>query len=307
MTTGWLAIALGVSTAVALALLARARREQRQLRERIESATRELQNLQMSFSRFTPEEVIERVIAEGIDDRGEKKEVTVLFADIMGFTALSEAVEPSVLLRILNGYFERMSEAIAKHRGHVATFIGDGLLAFFGAHAPNPWQANDAVHAALEMRASLTSYNEELEREGLPTLRIGVGLHRGTGVAGLVGSSDLKEFAFVGRTVNVAARVAAQTHGSQLLMTAAVRAAVDPIDGLVDLGEFELRNVSEPVQLFDHPLGLDHGIAGVDPVCRMRVERDQAAGRLRHDGVDHWFCSLRCAAMFASAPDQHRS
>lgn len=258
MTTGWLAIALGVSTAVALALLARARREQRQLRERIESATRELQNLQMSFSRFTPEEVIERVIAEGIDDRGEKKEVTVLFADIMGFTALSEAVEPSVLLRILNGYFERMSEAIAKHRGHVATFIGDGLLAFFGAHAPNPWQANDAVHAALEMRASLTSYNEELEREGLPTLRIGVGLHRGTGVAGLVGSSDLKEFAFVGRTVNVAARVQdlTRSYDADIILTDALRESLDPRFALKGLPDTGVKGVTDPLVI--------HSVLGFD-------------------------------------------
>ena len=82
---------------------------------------------------------IQRRYAEGVTDFGEKKEVTVLFADVAGFTALSESLEPNVLVGVLNGYFERMSDAISSHRGYVSTFIGDGLLAFFGAIDPNPW------------------------------------------------------------------------------------------------------------------------------------------------------------------------
>jgi len=188
-------------------LLYRSQRAVQRLSRHLESAAARLQNMQASFSRFAPDEVIERVIANGVTSHGEKKEVTVLFADLVGFTALSERVEPTVLVRILNGYFESMSRAISDNRGHVSTFIGDGILALFGAHQPNPWQADDAVRAALAMRAGLAAYNQELSREGLPNLRIGIGLHRGEGVAGLVGSRDLMEFAFVGRTVNVAARV----------------------------------------------------------------------------------------------------
>ena len=135
-----------------------------------------------------------------------------------------------VLVRIVNGYFQRMSDAITDHRGHVSTFIGDGVLALFGALAPNPWQANDAVHAALAMRAALADYNRELAAEGLPRLAIGVGLQRGTGVAGLVGSSDLMEFAFVGRTVNVAARVQELTrqYDTDIILTEHVRKQLDP-------------------------------------------------------------------------------
>ncbi len=89
----------------------------------------------------------------------ERKEVTALFADLVGYTALSEHLEPPVLAGVLNGYFQRMSDAIGEHRGHVATFVGDGLLAYFGALRPNPWQSDDAVHAALAMRAALADYN----------------------------------------------------------------------------------------------------------------------------------------------------
>src|SRR5437764_835763 len=98
---------------VALAFwLYRTRRAVERLHRHVESAVTQLQNLQAAFSRFAPDEVIERVIANGVSSQGEKKEVTVLFADLVGFTALSERVEPVVLVRILNGYFEAMSQAI---------------------------------------------------------------------------------------------------------------------------------------------------------------------------------------------------
>lgn len=253
MSLSW-PFAAGIAALVAglAILLWRSRRESARLRRRLEGSSAALQNLQMSFSRFAPGEVIERVIANGVSSAGEKKEVTVLFADLVGFTALSEQVEPSVLVRILNGYFERMSRAISEHRGHVSTFIGDGILALFGALTPNPWQANDAVHAALAMREALESYNRDLGAEGLPTLAIGVGLQRGTGVAGLVGSADLMEFAFVGRTVNVAARVQQLTrqYPADIIVTGVVKQSLDPRFELRELPRTRVKGVAEPIEIY---------------------------------------------------------
>jgi adenylate cyclase len=155
-------------------------------------------------------------------------------------------------VKILNGYFERMSRAITDHRGHVSTFIGDGILALFGALEPNPWQGNDALHAALAMRSALAAYNRELGAQGLPQLSIGVGLHRGVGIAGLVGSEELKEFAIVGRTVNVAARVQDLTrvHGVDILLTEEVRETLDPRFALRPLPAAALRGIAQPVTVF---------------------------------------------------------
>jgi adenylate cyclase len=100
-----------------------------------------------------------------------------------------------------------LSDAIHEHRGHIAHFLGDGIVAYFGALQPNPWQCNDAVRAALAMRAAIREYNVELGREGLPLLALGIGIDRGLGHVGLGGSRERMEYDFVGRTVNVAARV----------------------------------------------------------------------------------------------------
>lgn len=231
--------------------LHRQRAETSRLRERLEDALENLQRLQHAFARFAPHDVVEE-IARGEPGRGVRKEVTILFADLVGFTRLSGTVEPAVLVRMLNGYFERMSRAIAEHRGHVAALVGDGIFALFGALEHDPWQSDGAAHAALAMRTGIAAYNEELAAEGLPALALGIGLHRGAGVAGLVGSPELMTYAFVGRAVNLAARVQDLTrvHGVDVLITEAVRRAIDPRFAVRALPPREVRGVSEPVATF---------------------------------------------------------
>ncbi|MGH0031982.1 MAG: adenylate/guanylate cyclase domain-containing protein [Myxococcota bacterium] len=247
----------GVAIVAALALCAlgaawwHSRREAARLLRRLRSTSAELENLQLAFSRFAPDPVVERVIADGIDHRGEKVEVTALFADLVGFTALAEQLPPDVLVRVLNGYFERMSAAIGQHKGHVATLIGDGLLALFGALEPNPWQTHDAAAAALAMRHALEAYNRELREQGLPELAIGIGLHRDVGVAGLVGSRDRMEFAIVGRTVNVAARVQDLTreHAASVIATDAVAERLDARFVLRPLPPTPVKGVERPLRI----------------------------------------------------------
>ncbi len=246
----WLAAAAAVCAGLAYALW-RARAESARLRARLEGAAMDLQRLQLAFSRFAPDEVVERIAAGGVTD-AEKREVTVLFADLVSFTALAESVDPAVLVRILNGYFERMSRAITDHRGHLSTLIGDGILALFGALEPNPWQSNDALHAALAMQEEITDYNTELAAESLPQLALGVGLHRGVGVAGLVGSRELMQFTVVGRTINVAARIQDLTrvHDTPILVTREVRDALDSRFTLHSLGATPVRGIEAPVEIF---------------------------------------------------------
>src|SRR5262249_32358084 len=158
-----------------------------------------------------------------------RREVTALFADLVGSTALADSLPATVMVDILNGYFERMSSAITSNHGHLSTLIGDGILALFGALGDNPWQSQDACRAALSMRTALADYNGELRAKGLAPLEVGIGLHRGSGVAGLVGSRDLLQFTVVGTTVSIAARVQQQTResGTDILLTKAVAQELD--------------------------------------------------------------------------------
>jgi class 3 adenylate cyclase len=230
----------------------RARARTAVLARRLGHASYDLAALQQAFSRFAPHEVVERIIADGIATDAETKDVTILFADLKGFTALAERLDPARLVEVLNGYFERMGEVIAAHRGHLAKFIGDGLLALFGALEPNPWQTNDALHAALAMRAALAEYNAGLRARGLPELAAGIGVHCGPVVAGVLGTSSVKEYGVIGRTVNVASRVEELTrlHHTDVLVTDAVRARCDPRFRLRALPPADVKGLPAPLVAF---------------------------------------------------------
>jgi class 3 adenylate cyclase len=226
--------------------------DRRRLRRRLETASTELQRLQTSFAGFAPSAVVEGIVARGKPTEAEKKQVTVLFADLVSFTALSEGLAPEVLVAVLNEYFVRMSRVIGEHRGHVAKFIGDGLMALFGAHEPNPWQANDAVHAALAMQRAVVDFNHDLTARGLPALQVGIGIHRGPAVAGVIGSYALMEFTVIGHTVNLASRVERLTrvHAVDVLITDAVREQLDPRFVLDPQPPSPVHGLSDPVTTY---------------------------------------------------------
>jgi adenylate cyclase len=123
------------------------------------------------------------------------------------------------------------------------------MLAYFGALRPNPWQCADAVRCALAMVAAIRAYNQELARDGLPPLALGIGIHRGPGLAGMIGSRERREYGFVGRTVNLAARVQAltRTHGVEILVTESVRDELGDAFRLSAMPPERVKGIDEPV------------------------------------------------------------
>ena len=244
---------LGLALAALALALASQSRQRKALQLQLDATAIELQQLQFACSRLAPAGVVHRLVADGaapgLQPAPERKVATALFSDLVGFTALSEQLEPALLARMLNGYFQRMSDAVHEHRGHLSTFLGDGILAYFGAVQPNAWQCDDAVRAALAMRESLRDYNRELALEGLPQLALGIGIHRGPGLAGLIGSRERMEFGFVGRTVNVAARVQSLTrvHRVDILVTEALRGELDACFELVPMPPETVKGIADPL------------------------------------------------------------
>lgn len=235
--------------AIAAGLLAWQRQRLREMRANIEASAIELQRLQQSCALLAPAGVVERLFADGPESIAEHKVFTAMFTDLAGYTALAERLDPKTLADVLNGYFQLVSDCVVEHRGRVGTFLGDGILIFFGALEPNPWQCDDAVEAALAIRAALARYNAELDRTGLPRIAVGVGVHRGQGLAGLIGSRDRREYTVVGPTINLAARVQGLTreHGRDILLTESVREQLDPRFELVSMPAVPVKGIAGPV------------------------------------------------------------
>ncbi len=219
------------------------------LQRRLSDANRELEQLQRTFNRFAPARVVDDILEKRSLDIAETREVTILFADLRGFTAMSEQMEAPDLVALLNKYFQRMDRAVDEHSGFISKFIGDGLLVLFGALHHNPWQSTDAVKAALEMQRQVRGLNDDIDAPSLPDLSLSVGIHQGPVVAGIVGSFEVKEFTVVGRHVNLASRVEELTreHEVDVLITQAVKDDLDPSVELAEQPPRPVKGVQDPV------------------------------------------------------------
>ncbi|MGZ8667038.1 MAG: CHASE2 domain-containing protein, partial [Solirubrobacterales bacterium] len=171
-----------------------------------------------TFARFVPAAVVDEALDKaGSDVRlgGEKREVTVMISDLRGFTAFSESLEADVLVEILNRYLTAMTEAIMAEGGTLVAYLGDGIMAVFGAPLDQPDHAARALAAAREMTGSrLAEFNEWVKASGHEPMRMGVGLNSGEVMSGNVGSPQRLEYTAIGDTTNVAARLEPMTKGS---------------------------------------------------------------------------------------------
>jgi len=246
---------LGLGTLVALlfaVLCIHGGRRRRQLEKLLLAAEEKLEQVQRQFERFVPADVVERLTDSADVFAPQRRQVTMLFADLRGFTALCDRLDPDVTVKILNDYFGHMNRAIARHHGHVTEFVGDGLLALFGALEPNPWQQRDAVLAALDMRVELARYNETLRASGLPELRFGIGIHCGEVVAGVIGTAGLAKFSVTGDPINVASRVEGLTskHEVDLLITEEIRRSIGNEFLFQPMPASYVKGKAEPIQTY---------------------------------------------------------
>jgi adenylate cyclase len=206
------------------------------------------------FTRFLDARVVNDLIGKGEIDlrqQAEAREISVLFSDIRGFTALSETTPPEAVVALLNGYFSRQVAVIFAHGGTLDKFIGDAIMAFWGAPAAQDDHAARAVSAALAMSAALEELRGQLGAIGAE-LEIGIGVHSGSAVVGLIGSSDRLDYTAIGDTVNLASRVEGLTKGiARVLVTEATKAAAGDLFAWRDCGVFPVKGREHGVRLFE--------------------------------------------------------
>ena len=203
------------------------------------------------LGRYFSPQVIERVEL-GAAARGESREATIMFSDLRDFTALSESLTGEQVVALLNDCHSRMVETIFAHGGTLDKYMGDGIMAYFGAPVAQPDHAERAVRCALAMQEALGGLNAERARRGERPLRMGIGIHTGTVVVGDVGGPRRREYTAIGDAVNVASRIERLTksHGVPILVSEETRRRVGGTIGFRATAATAVRGKSEPLQTY---------------------------------------------------------
>ncbi len=216
---------------------------------------REKRKMKRLFGQYVSRDVYEQLVANPDLARlgGQRREMTVLFSDIRGFTTVSESGQPEEIVAILNEYFTRMVEIVFAHKGTLDKFVGDMVMALFGAPLDDPKHAEHAVDAALAMTRELQRLNEKWAAEGRPSLDIGIGISTGPMIAGNIGSEAIMSYTVIGDTVNLGARLESlnKQYGTRIIISEAVREALPDRYVFRSLGDVVVKGKTRPVAIYE--------------------------------------------------------
>jgi adenylate cyclase len=207
------------------------------------------------FSRYVSKDVFDQVLANPAlaELGGRRRTMSVLFSDMRGFTAMTERGEPEALVAQLNEYFSRMVEVVFAHQGTVDKFVGDMVMALFGAPLDDADHADHAVATAVDMVRALDALNARWVQEGRPALGIGIGVNSGEMIAGNIGSASIRSYTVIGDAVNLGARLESlnKEHGTTIIISAATAALLKAPPPMRPLGSVVVKGKSVAVEIFE--------------------------------------------------------
>lgn len=221
---------------------------------------------------YLPPQIADLILSSdgAMDLSGKLQEITVLFADIRGFTRMSERMDAREVVGMLNELFTEMSDVIFKGGGTVDKFIGDAIMALFGAPLPSANSAEDALAAAINMQRAAAKLNARRAEDGLLQMPLGIGLHTGLAVVGNIGSADRVQYTAIGDTVNVAARLVDLAQAQQIIVSEKFRETISNQSQLELVGEVKLKGRQDNVTV--------HLVRWMNtPETAARVEKHEAS------------------------------
>lgn len=208
--------------------------------------------LKTMFSRYVAEQVVDKIIDSGeLTLHGEKREVSILFSDIRGFTSMTEQLEPTEVVSILNAYFSYMIDTIYQYEGMLDKFLGDGIMCIFGAPIDQPNHAVRAACSALAMQRTIVEFNHLQREQHRPAINIGIGINTGDAVVGNVGSEKRLEYTAIGDNVNLAARLQAIASGGQILISESTYQAIKHTAVVRKLEPVKIKGKEHEVQIYE--------------------------------------------------------
>jgi class 3 adenylate cyclase len=223
----------------------------RTLEQRVQEQVAQVERLGR-LKRFFSPQLAELIVAGGAEDplRTHRREITVVFLDLRGFTSFAETAEPEEVMGVLREYHDAMGRLILEHEGTLERFAGDGMMVFFNDPVPVDNPAERAVRMAAAMRDRVRELRAAWRKRG-HDLDLGVGIAQGYATIGAIGFEGRWDYGAIGTVTNLAARLCAEAQGGQVLITSRVAAAVEELMDVEEVGTLSLRGLTKPVPTFN--------------------------------------------------------
>jgi class 3 adenylate cyclase len=214
---------------------------------------REKEMIKRAFTRYVARQVVDEILKdpEKLALKEERRDVTVLFCDMRGFTSLAERLSPEEVVGVLNDFYTLMVDTTAKNDGIVDKFLGDGVMAIFGAPIVHEDHPVRAVKTAVAMQAGVAELSRKRAREGKDPIAVGIGVSAGEAVAGTVGTEDRMEYTVIGDSVNLAARLESNAKPGQILISHRTYQRVDGVVNVRTLGVIRVKGKEEQVEVYE--------------------------------------------------------
>jgi class 3 adenylate cyclase len=235
-------------------------------------ANRELENknalIRQVFGRYLSDEIVTNLLEtpDGLALGGERHRITILTSDLRGFTATAEQLSPEEVIKILNFYLEYMADVITHYEGTIDEFMGDGILALFGAPTVRADDTERAIACAIAMQQAMTPVNQQMQAWGFSPLEMGIGVHTGEVVVGNIGSEKRTKYGVVGSQVNLTYRIEACTVGGQILISEATLAEVQNLVRVEGQRQVQMKGVNHPINLYE--------ISGIGGSYKLFLDRE---------------------------------
>jgi adenylate cyclase len=233
---------------------------------------RSKKELRQTFSKYVSPQIVEEVLKDpkNLELGGRKEHVTVFFSDVRGFTTISEKLDPRALSDLLNSYLTPMTDLVFKNKGTLDKYMGDAIMAFFGAPISMKDHAKWAARCALQHLEKLEELRAEYRKQGLPDIDIGIGLNTGEASVGNMGSQTVRNYTVMGDTVNLASRLEGinKTYGTRIIVSEFTYAEIKDTFFCREVDWVRVKGKNQPVKIFEL-------------VCEGQPEAQRAAG-LKH-------------------------
>ena len=192
--------------------------------------------IKKTFGRYLSDEIVESILntKDGLSIGGKRSEISIMFTDIRGFTALSEKMPPEDLITMLNLFLSELTDVIQENHGTIIEFIGDAIFAIFGAPVESDTKEYDAVKCSIMIQQKIHNLNADILKRGFPEVAMGIGIHTGDAIVGNIGSVKKTEYDVIGKNVNLASRIESYTIGGQILISKETR---EKLEGDLQIGK----------------------------------------------------------------------